>query len=115
MTGPRRSLALAVSPTIFADALASVLQADGVDEVIDLTEQPDRPLALGHYDAAVVSPGVDQPDADVVIILPPSGQGIVAISREGVNEHVWVHSVAELFDLLDEVCPAARPRRLPAI
>jgi hypothetical protein len=112
MTGPKRSLALAVSPSIFADALASVLQADGVDDVIDLTEY-DRPPVLDHYDAAVVSPGVDQPDADVVIILPPSGRGIVAISREGVSEHIWVHTVAELFDLLDEVCPASRPRRRP--
>jgi hypothetical protein len=112
MTGPKRSLALAVAPSIFADALASVLQADGVDEVIDLTEQ-DRLVSLVHYDAALVSPGLDQPDADVVIILPPSGQGTVAISRKGVNDHVWVHTVAELFGLLDEVCPAARPRRLP--
>ena len=103
-----------IGPNLFADALASVLAADDVDEVIDLT-QPDGQTALGgrHFDAAVVSPGRDEPDADVVFLLPPSGIGEVSVTRAGRRETVVVPNVDALFDLLDAYCPADRPRRRP--
>ena len=113
LSGGKQSLALSVAPSLFADALASVLAADGVDEVIDLTQLDAAAAAGQHYHTAVVSPGLDHPDADVVIVLPPSGQGELALTRAGVNERIVVHSVAELFDLLDAVCPAEHPRRRP--
>ena len=116
---PRRHrLALAVAPHLFAEALASVLAADDVDEVIDLTayERGPAPVAAhDHFDAAVVSPEADIPDADVVIILPPSGTGEVVVRRRGeeVTESVHVCSVAALFDLLDAYAPGDRRRRRP--
>lgn len=122
--GTRRKhrLALVVAPHLFADALAFVLAADDVDEVIDLTaneaigieDTTAHALALyEHYDTAVVSPGAEPPDADVVIVLPPSGFGEVMIAREGTTEHVEVGSVAALFDLLDVYSPAPQRRRRP--
>ena len=115
MSESKQHLALVIGPTLFADALASVLAVDGVDEVIDLTQLPDAADSLrdAHFDTAVVSPGRPRPDADVVIVLPPSGLGEVAVTREGVRESVVVHSVDALFDLLDTYCPAAHPRRRP--
>lgn len=119
--GPRRKhrLALAVAPHLLADALASVLADDDVDDVIDLiaAEETDgaRILAAeGRFDIAVVSPGTDMPDADVVIVLPPTGTGEVVIPREGRTERVEVGSVAALLDVLDFYDPASRPRRSPA-
>ncbi|HEX2039146.1 MAG TPA: hypothetical protein VHF47_05350, partial [Acidimicrobiales bacterium] len=68
-----------------------------------------------RFDAAVVSPGVALPDADVVIILPPSGTGEVVVRRRGErqSERVDVPSVAALFDVLDAYAPADRRRRRP--
>jgi hypothetical protein len=125
----KRHLAVAVGPSLFADALASVLAEDEVDEVIDLTQVngtgPDGPGAGPgaatprsgrRFDIAVVSPGRDEPDADVVIVLPPSGEGEVAVVGEDSRTRrvsVVVHTVDELFDLLDAYCPAGRPRRRP--
>lgn len=120
---PRKHrLALVVAPHLFADALAAVLAADDVDEVIDLTaydsESASGPIRVGphdHFDAAVVSPGAPVPDADVVIVLPPSGTGEVVVRRRGVEEteRVDVPSVAALFDVLDEFAPGAHRRRRP--
>jgi hypothetical protein len=122
----KRHLAVAVGPSLFADALASVLAEDEVDEVIDLTQHdepgPDGsgaaapPGAGRRFDIAVVSPGRAEPDADVVIVLPPSGVGEVAVVGEDsrtLRVSVVVHTVDELFDLLDAYCPAGRPRRRP--
>jgi len=118
---PRKHrLALVVAPTLFADALASVLAADDVDEVIDLTDLTEAaagvdPLTHGRFDTAVISPGAVAPDADVVIVLPPSGCGEVVINRRGAAdpERVDVPSVAALFDLLDVYDPADQRRRRP--
>jgi hypothetical protein len=113
----KRRLALVVAPNLFADALASVLAADDVDEVIDLTTLDvvgNGGTGLGfndHYDTAVVSPGADIPDADVVIVLPPSGTGEVVVTRQGSTEQVNVQSVSALLDLLDVYAPAPAGRR----
>lgn len=113
---PRKHrLALVVAPHLFAEALASVLAADEVDDVIDLTAYDEPQPDLGRFDAAVVSPGAELPDADVIIVLPPSGRGEVVIRRRGSveMERVDVGSVAALFDLLDAYDPAAHRRRRP--
>lgn len=107
-----------MAPHLFAEALAAVLAADDVDDVIDLTAYEHPGAAIGdglvHYDTAVISPGARVPDADVVIVLPPSGAGEVLITRRGISERVEVPSVAALFDLLDAYAPAGRRRRRPA-
>jgi hypothetical protein len=106
----KRHVAVAVVPNLFADALTSVLAEDEVDEVVDLTlGEDDR----RRFDIAVVSPGHEEPDADIVIVLPPSGVGEVAVVGAGSRVHVEVRTVDELFDLLDEYCPSGRPRRRP--
>ena len=113
---PRKHrLALVVAPTLFADALASVLAADDVDEVIDLTDADADIGPHGRFDTAVISPGAAAPDADIVIVLPPSGRGEVGINRRGSadTERVEVPSVAALFDLLDVYDPADQRRRRP--
>lgn len=114
----KHRLALVIAPHLFAEALAAVLNADDVDDVIDLTalDHPGStsPAAHQHFDTAVVSPGAQVPDADVVIVLPPSGAGEVTINRAGRTERVEVASVAALFDLLDDYSPAGRRRRRPA-
>ncbi len=112
----RRRLALVVAPHLFAEALASVLRADDVDDVIDLTayDHPGPTLSLHErYDTAVVSPGASIPDADVVIVLPPSGSGEVTVTRNGTTERVEIPSVDALFDLLDAYSPAPTRRRRP--
>lgn len=113
--GPPRKhrLALDVAPHLFAEALASVLRADDVDDVIDLTAHDQPPPAGTRFDAAVISPGAEMPDADIVIVLPPSGRGEVVINRRGEreSERVEIPSVAALFDVLDVYDPADQRRR----
>lgn len=113
-TSGTKHLALSVGPNLFADALAWVLAEDDVDEVIDLTQLPDDGQGR-HFDAAVISPDRRRPDADVVIVLPPSGVGEVAVNRDGVRTTVVVRNVDALFDLLDQYCPADQPRRRPLV
>lgn len=114
----KHRLALVIAPHLFAEALAAVLAADDVDDVIDLTAF-DHPgstslAARQHFDTAVVSPGAQVPDADVVIVLPPSGAGEVTVTRAGTAERVEISSVAALFDLLDDYSPGGIRRRRPA-
>jgi hypothetical protein len=114
----KHRLALVIAPHLFAEALAAVLSADDVDDVIDLTafDHPGAtPLASRqHFDTAVISPGAQVPDADVVIVLPPSGAGQITVTREGRTDRVEVASVAALLDLLDDYSPGGIRRRRPA-
>lgn len=98
-------MALAVRPAILNDALAEVLAAAGVDEIV-----PDPHTA----DVAVVTSAMeDDIDTPVYIVLPDewgsAGRGELVVA--GDHRSVTIDGVGDLVDLLDDHCPGPASRR----
>lgn len=113
MGGGRRVL-LSVSPRILSDALAEVLDAAGVTEVVVV--EPGR-AAGGDFDAAIVTEGADPAGASVVIRLPAeTGTTVTVRTAAGDGEEVIDLRVAGgIIDLLDQrIGRADRPSPTPA-
>ena len=98
---------LAVRPGLLEGALAKVLSATGLDEVVQLGRDG-QARAGGDYDAAVVS--IDLPSdihSDVVITLPDhSGSGGTGTVHtvDGVRQ-VQIDGPEHVLVLLDEYAP----------
>ena len=104
-----RRIALAVEPVVLAGALAGVLGAEEDTQVVVIDLRDGDTLALGPFDAAVVSGDVDV-DANVVIELPDSAGigGVVTVRHaDGHQSEVRVDHVVELVALLDPTRPRA--------
>lgn len=104
-TRRRPRIAIAVEPAILADALADVLRQAGVDDVVDLREHD-------HVDAALVTIGLSDVDAEVIIELPnaDSGTGPAGVRVHGQTAAVHVDGLADVLRLLDDYCPGRNPR-----
>jgi len=103
----RRRILLAVEPRVLGDALAEVLAAVGLDEV--LVSGGERADEIGmHLDAAIVSRHHDDLVADVVIHVPTDRAAHVTTAALDVN--VSVRSPHELLTVLDRYCPTIAPR-----
>ena len=103
----RRRILLAVEPRVFGDALAEVLTAVGLDEVlVSGAERADEsPM---HLDAAIVSRDDDDVVADVVIHVTTDRAAHVTTAAADVN--VSLRSPHELLSVLDRYCPTVAPR-----
>lgn len=110
-SGRRPRVAIAVEPTILADALADVLLGAGVDDVVNLRTDADDTTCFDAALVTVVLP--DTVDADVVIELPdtPTGAGETHVSVRGYRAVVPVTALDDVLGILDDYCPAAEPRR----
>ena len=103
----RRRILLALEPRVLGDALAEVLTAVGLDEV--LVSGSERADELGmHLDAAIVSRDHADIVADVVIHVPTDRAAHVTTAAQDVN--VSLRSPQELLSVLDRYCPTIAPR-----
>lgn len=99
---PQR-VAIAVKPTILGDALETILRSSGIDEVVNLHDDPAS--GGGVYDAAVVTIVLpDGVDADVVVELPAdaTGNGTVTVRSHGVAHPVQIDNIGDIVRLLND-------------
>jgi hypothetical protein len=103
----RRRILLAVEPRVLGDALAAVLDAVGLDDVIVNHTKGAHGTSM-HIDAAVVSDDSVPVVADVVIHVPIRGSAHV--STPARNDEVTLRTPEELLTILDRYCPSTAPR-----
>jgi hypothetical protein len=103
----RRRILLAVEPRVLGDALAAVLDAVGLDDVL-VSHTNGADGTSTHIDAAVVSDAASPVVADVVIHVPVRGSAHVSTRTR--DDEVTLRTPEELLTILDHYCPAAAPR-----
>lgn len=117
MAEPTSRVLVAVEPVVLEGAFAAILEAIGLDEVVQfhIATAADRGA---RYDAAITSEGLARSVcADVVITLPriegsggPPGPAHGHVTKGKVSEAVDIRGEREVIGLLDEHVPRAAAR-----